>query len=328
MEEKILFAPLEGITGRVFRGVFHKHFSGVYEYYTPFLTPKAKVGIDKKDRKEILPENNKEMKLIPQILSSDAEAFLLVCDKLKELGYDDVNLNLGCPSGTVVNKGRGAGALKDLESLEEFLSVLFDAGSRMGLKISIKSRIGYYRPEEFAEILEVFKKFPFYKLIIHPRTRMEFYKGEVHKEAFQEAMNMFADRKEKLVFNGDILSVRDMEELKGEFPKLSSFMIGRGFLRNPFLLEDILNGEVRENKEERKFRLRAYLEELYEAHKEEAGNERVGVLKMKEIWSYLGLSFEDENGCLKEIRKAKDGASYKSAVNVVLSNCDFKPYAF
>lgn len=319
--EKVLFAPLEGITGLVFRRTFHKYFKGVEEYYSPFLTPKQKIGLDKKDRKEVSPEANEGMKLIPQILSSEAKGFLHAARELSFYGYKEVNLNLGCPSGTVVNKGRGAGALKDLDSLEAFLYEVFDGASKEGLKLSIKSRIGYYKAEEFDSILKLFSSYPFSKLILHPRTRMEFYKGEVHREAFKEAMIFLREKREKLCFNGDIFTAEDFYSLKEELEGLSLFMIGRGFLKNPFLLSDILgSGE----KEDRKEILYAFLQELFSAYKEDAGNEHVAVLKMKELWSYLGTSFLDEGNYLKELRKAKDGAEYRAAVNVIFSACSFK----
>lgn len=328
MKNQLFFAPLEGITNRVFRTVFYSHFPGIDAFYSPFLTPKEKIGLDKKDRKEILPEHNRGMKLIPQILTSDAKRFLLVCDKLRDYGYEEINLNLGCPSGTVVNKGRGSGALKNLELLDELLSGIFEGAENRGIKISIKTRIGYYKPEEFSELLSIYQKFPFQKLIIHPRTRMEFYQGEVHKEAFFEAMEVLGEKKEKLCFNGDILSPSVISSLKEEIPECSQFMIGRGFLRNPFLLEDFLEPEAKKEENLRRDRLRAYLTDLFEVHKEEAGNEKVALLKMKEIWSYLGSSFKDERGFLKEMRKARDGASYKAAVNVIFSACEWKPYDF
>ena len=237
----VSFAPMEGITGRIFRSVFDKHFKGVTDYYTPFITPKEKRGIDKKDIKELLPAHNEGIKIVPQILASREEAFNLTASKLMEMGYKEVNLNLGCPSGTVVNKGRGSGALKNLDSLKELLTGIFNEAGHTGLKISIKTRIGYEDTSEFHNIISLYRQFPLDKLIIHPRTRMEFYKGSVHKECFKQAVDEYSKAGEagKLCFNGELKGVDDVLAIEKEFPDIDHIMIARGLLRYPFLLEDL-----------------------------------------------------------------------------------------
>lgn len=319
--DELLFAPLEGITGGVFRRIYHRHFKGVSEFYTPFITPKAKRGLDKRDISEILPGNNEGMKLIPQILTNDAEAFNLAALKLFDFGYMEVNLNLGCPSGTVVNKLKGSGALKDLNRLDALLAGIFSFSEKKGMRISVKSRIGYESPEEFSDILSIYLKYPLSQLILHPRTRAEFYKGEIHYDSFSEASHRYAKDACKLTFNGDIRSTKDFLSVKSRFPEISSFMIGRGFLASPFLAEDLraLTTEGGDRRE----RLKTFLDELFFAYTEDAKNEGVAVLKLKEIWSHLGASFVDKGGFLKEVRKAKNAAEYKAYVNVLFSNCDF-----
>ena len=313
---------MEGITGRIFRKTFNKHFKGVNDYYTPFITPKEKRGLDKKDIKELTPENNEGIIIIPQILSNSAEAFNLAAEKLMGLGYKEVNLNLGCPSGTVVNKGRGSGALKDLDSLEKLLTLIYSKSANTGLKISVKTRIGYEKAKEFENILSLYKKFPVEKLIIHPRSRTEFYKGEVHKESFALAVDEYlkigaADR---LCFNGELNTVADIKKLNEEFPDISHIMIGRGLLRHPFLIEDVLEKES----EDRKVRLKNYLDELFFTYFTEFNGSPAAVLKMKELWYYIKESFRDCEACIKDIRKAKNAAEYRAAVNVLFSDCDVK----
>lgn len=178
----VSFAPMEGITGRIFRRVFDLHFKGVTDYYTPFITPKEKRGIDKKDIKELLPAHNEGIKIVPQILTSRKDAFNLTASKLMEMGYKEINLNLGCPSGTVVNKGRGSGALKNLDSLKELLTGIFNEAEHTGLKISIKTRIGYEEASEFHNIISLYRQFPIEKLIIHPRTRTEYIKSALSRQ--------------------------------------------------------------------------------------------------------------------------------------------------
>ena len=318
----ISFAPMEGITGRIFRKTFNKHFKGVSDYYTPFITPKEKRGLDKKDIKELTPENNEGITIIPQILSNSAEAFNLAAEKFMGLGYKEVNLNLGCPSGTVVNKGRGSGALKDLESLEKLLTLIYSKSANTGLKISVKTRIGYEKAEEFENILSLYKKFPVEKLIIHPRSRTEFYKGGVHKESFALAVDEYLkiDAADRLCFNGELNTAADIKKLNEEFPDISHIMIGRGLLRHPFLIEDILGKNI----EGRKVRLKNYLDELFYTYFTEFNGSPAAVLKMKELWYYIKESFRDCEDYIKDIRKAKNAAEYRAAVNVLFSNCDVK----
>lgn len=318
----VSFAPMEGITGRIFRKIFDRHFNGVNDYYTPFITPKEKRGLDKKDLKELLPENNEGLVIIPQILTNSGEAFNLTAKKLIEIGYKEINLNLGCPSGTVVNKGRGSGALKDLVNLEKLLEVIFNQAGQTSLKISIKTRIGYEKVEEFNQILSLYAKFPVEKLIIHPRTRMEFYKGDVHKESFTQAFDEYLKNGviDRLCFNGEINTVADINKLNEEFPDVSHIMIGRGLLRHPFLMEEYhKNTDI-----ERKIRLKNYLDELFYVYFEEFNGSPASVLKMKELWYYIKESFENSEDYIKDIRKARNAAEYRAAVNVLFSNCDVK----
>lgn len=311
---RISFAPMEGITGRIFRTIFDRHFKGIANYYTPFITPKEKRGLDKKDLKELLLQNNEGLKIVPQILTNSGEAFNLAANKLKELGYEEINLNLGCPSGTVVNKGRGSGVLKDLKKLESLLASIYNEAESKKIKVSIKTRIGYETAEEFDNILAVYKKFPLESLIIHPRTRMEFYKGDVHKESFALAQKEYGA--DKLCFNGEINNVEDVQILAGEFPKIKHIMIGRGLLKDPFLAEEILV----EEKGDRIKRLKAFLDELLNSYLEEFDGKMPAVLKMKELWFYMKESFENSDHFVKDIKKAKGIAEYKAAVNVLFSN--------
>ena len=318
----ISFAPMEGITGRIFRKTFARHFKGVTDYYTPFITPKEKRGLDKKDLKELIPENNKGLSIVPQILTNSSEGFNLTAKKLIELGYEEININLGCPSGTVVNKGRGAGALKNLDSLCKLLDGIYNESVKNGLRVSVKTRIGYSEADEFREILSVYKKFPLAKLIIHPRTRMEFYKGRVHKESFSLAVREYTEigAVERLCFNGELNNVSDIKSLANEFSNIKHIMIGRGLLRNPFLAEDM----IVVNNIDRNKRLRMYLDDLFSEYLEEFNGSSTAILKMKELWFYVKESFEDSEHFLKDIKKAKGVLEYRAAVNVLFSNCDVK----
>ena len=274
MVQKIDFAPMEGITGFVFRNAFHQVFSGVDRYYTPFLSPGPDIGIPKRDRRDILPENNRGVPVVPQILTNRAEDFLKTAELLYDFGYREVNLNLGCPSGTVVAKKKGAGFLSEPALLKNFLDDVFYGASRMmpDLRISVKTRIGVNSPEEFPPLLAMFRQYPMSELIIHPRVRKEQYKGLVHMDVFAGAAKAFeaayvpeagaacsmavsggaisggaathgsAASDTILTYNGDIIDCVDILRIGTQFPVVTRVMCGRGLLRNPCLAEEFFSG--------------------------------------------------------------------------------------
>ena len=258
MIQKIDFAPMEGITGFVFRNAFHQVFSGVSRYYSPFLSPGPDIGIPKRDRRDILPENNRDVPLVPQILTNRAEDFLKTAELLYDFGYREVNLNLGCPSGTVVAKKKGAGFLSEPALLRNFLDDVFYGASRMmpDLRISVKTRIGVNSPEEFPPLLAMFRQYPMSELIIHPRVRKEQYKGLVHMDVFAGAAKAFegahvsatgaacstAVSSTILTYNGDIIDCVDILRIGTQFPVVTRVMCGRGLLRNPCLAEEFFSG--------------------------------------------------------------------------------------
>ena len=165
-ENQLYFAPMEGITGSIYRRAHHRIFGGVDRYYAPFIFTNPKGKISKKDLLEIAPEYNEGCLVVPQLLSNCAEDFIATAHTLKGLGYDEVNLNLGCPSSTVASKGRGSGFLGEKEALKAFLADIFD---KTNMKISLKTRIGLNRADEFDDILDIYQAFPVEMLIVHPR---------------------------------------------------------------------------------------------------------------------------------------------------------------
>lgn len=161
-ENQLYFAPMEGITGSIYRRAHHRIFGGVDRYYAPFIFTNPKGKISKKDLLEIAPEYNEGCRVVPQLLSNCAEDFIATAHTLKGLGYDEVNLNLGCPSSTVASKGRGSGFLGEKEALKAFLADIFE---KTDMKISLKTRIGLNRADEFDDILDIYEAFPVEMLI-------------------------------------------------------------------------------------------------------------------------------------------------------------------
>ncbi|MEY8427048.1 tRNA-dihydrouridine synthase family protein [Lachnospiraceae bacterium 46-15] len=298
-------APMEGITTWVFRRAYHKYFRPMDKYFTPFLVPHTHKDFNFKEKNEILPEHNTGQNLVPQILTNNAEDFVRTANALKRYGYEEINLNLGCPSGTVVSKGRGAGFLRDTEKLDCFFDEVF---SGLEMKVSVKTRIGIQDPEEFREILEIYNRYPLSELIIHPRVRQDFYKNHPDMKVFGIA---YEKSRNLLCYNGDLCTVEDIQRVHGYFPQVPAVMIGRGILKNPGLVQEAEGG--RTDKET----LRAFHDEIYHTYREIMSGDKNTVFKMKEFWSYLSLSFEHGEKCWKKIKKAQSAAEYERAVEEI-----------
>lgn len=304
--KRYYLAPLEGITTNIFRNAYHRYFYPMDKYFTPFLVPHSKKGFSTKEKREILPENNEGLYLVPQIMSNHAEECLKTIGKLQVYDYKEINLNMGCPSKTVVSKGRGSGFLAFPEELDRFLDEVFGGVSGKNLKISIKTRIGKDDPEEFYRLLEIYNQYPLEELIIHPRVQKDFYKNEPNLEIFKYALE---NSKTPLCYNGDIFSARRYEEVSGLFPEEDTFMFGRGILENPSLLN-----EIKGEKERKMKTLRLFHDQIYEDYRALNMGDKNVLFKMKEIWCYMGKSFPGCEKTLKKIRKAEHLNRYEAAI--------------
>ena len=308
-------APLEGITGYVFRSVHHRHFPGVRKYYIPFIEPKpkAKKIFTGREMGDILPEHNEGMPVVPQILTNKWEDFLWTAEHLEEYGYTEINWNVGCPAKTVVSKNRGSGFLAFPEEIDEFLYRIFEKSS---LKISVKTRIGRDDPEEFPRLLEIYEKYPLEELVVHPRTQKDFYGNTPDLEAFAKAAGC---QKFPVVYNGDIQTPEDLCRIATQFPDISLYMMGRGVLRNPQLIENCQMGTTVD-----KQKIWNFMEELKEAYCQELSGETVVLFKMKEIWCYMIQLFEDPGKRTGKLRKAKHLSDYELATRCIFEECRIK----
>ncbi|HJD04167.1 MAG TPA: tRNA-dihydrouridine synthase family protein [Candidatus Mediterraneibacter caccogallinarum] len=297
---KVYLAPLEGITGWICRNAIKECFGGFDKYFVPFIKPNQKGHFSSREKKDVMPEHNIGMYTVPQILTNNVEDFLRTAEKLREYGYEEVNLNLGCPSRTVVTKGRGAGFLADPDRLDAFLDAVF---SQCRLRISVKTRLGMENAEEFAELLEIYNKYPMEELIIHPRVQKDFYKNTPNLEAFAAA---FENSRNPVCYNGDIFSVEDYQRFRERFPAAECIMTGRGVLADPALGRE-LKGGGRAEKEE----LRRYHDLLYAGYCEEMSGDRTILYKMKEMWSYMAPMFTNYKKYAKKIKKCEKCAVYE-----------------
>lgn len=305
------FAPMEGITGYVYRNVHHRFFPGMDKYFTPFLSPGTKKTMTPRELRDILPENNQGYTLVPQILTNKAQDFLKLCRDLEAFGYREVNLNLGCPSGTVVSKKKGAGFLEYPAELNRFLEEIF-SGTEM--EISIKTRIGKDDPEEFEALLEIYSQYPLKELIIHPRVQTDYYKNHPNLETFSRALERAAV---PVCYNGDLFTEEAYGAFTNRFPQVNRVMLGRGLLRNPALVQEI-KGEGRLEKEG----LLQFHDALCQEYEKVMSGDKNVLFKMKELWFYMGSLFEDNKKAMKKIKKAQRLPEYQAAVRELMESSD------
>lgn len=306
---KIYFAPLEGITDYIYRNNFEKYYGGVDQYYTPFLSPNDTECFTAREWKNIDPDHNKSIKVIPQLLVSRADHFLWAAKELENLGYQEINYNLGCPSGTVVAKKKGSGFLFYPEELDEFLKEIFHVYSGTGLKISVKTRIGKNDPEECYELLEIFNKYPIHELIVHPRIQKDYYREPVRMSYFE---HIYHQSRNPVVYNGEIHTLEDIKRIEEKYPNLSSIMIGRALIKNPELLIQKNNNE-KMNEE----RFRAFHDDILRGYEEIMTSDDHVLSRMKELWAFWIDSIGENTSTYKKIRKTKRISEYKILTNQI-----------
>ncbi|MBS4955938.1 tRNA-dihydrouridine synthase [Clostridium sp.] len=301
---KYYLAPMEGITGHIYRNAYEKYFHNIDKYFTPFIVPNQSLSLKTKELRDLLPENNDGLNIVPQILTNDAEGFILTANKLKQLGYDEINLNLGCPAGTVVSKKRGSGFLAYPEELDKFLDEIYKIKD---MKISIKTRLGKENPEEFYNLIEIYNKYPLEELIIHPRTREDFYGNTPNLKMFKESLSL---SKHSICYNGDIFTTENYCEIVKEFPGIDKVMLGRGVLANPGLI-----GEIKENNFISKEILKEFHDEIFENYTILLNEDKNAMYRMKELWGYMSHIFTDNKKYYKKIKKAQKAKDYREAVS-------------
>ena len=299
-------APMEGITGYIVRGAFAHHFPYIDKYFTPFI-PAAK-RMSNKIKRDLAPENNEGIHLVPQLIGNRADVILMMAEQLEALGFTEVNLNFGCPSGTVVSKKRGAGFLSCPEEIDILLEEVMD---KCPLKVSVKTRVGMDDPAEWDRLCEIYAKYPLEELIIHPRIRQDFYKNTPRLETFEKAVEEISV---PLCYNGDINTVSDYREITGRFPSVNRIMIGRGLLSRPGLIGEIKGKPVPDITQ-----IRAFHDEILDGCLMTFRAEKDVVFHMKEIWFYLTNSFPEKDKRIKQIRKCQSLAEYKLIVQQILS---------
>lgn len=299
----LYFAPLEGITTYTYRNTHAELFGGCDAYFAPFINPSDQEKISKKGMRDILPEKNKTVNLKVQVLTNNAESFLRFADKVKSLGYNEINVNLGCPAATVVKKGRGAGFLCSPEALDQFFDEIF---SKSDINISVKTRIGYASENEMQRLMQIYNRYPLSLLIIHPRTREDFYNGVPNHEVFFRA---YHESKNKVCYNGDVSYGADYQNITTRYPDLESVMLGRGAVKNPALFREIRGGNPLTTAE-----LVAFSERLMHNYYEVLQSETFTLYKLKEIWVYMMQNYPEEKKIAKAMKKARTFSDFTAAI--------------
>lgn len=310
MSTTLLSSPLQGFTDFRFRNAQHKFFGGIDTYYSPYIRLNGKLVIKPSYERDILPENNSTLEVIPQIITNDADEFLFVANYVKELGYKELNWNLGCPYPMVTKCGMGSGLISDSEKIRNILDKVH---TKSDIIVSMKMRLGYDTNDEILQVLPILDTFPIKNIAIHARIGKQLYKGGVHLDAFQHCLE---NTSHKLYYNGDITSVAKYKEMQERFPTVDHFMIGRGLISDPFLPSMIKNDTTDYPKNKMEL-FSQFHDTLYEGYSQSLSGTTHILLKMHHLWEYFSQTFSNPHKVEKNIRKAKSIRNYEETVKEV-----------
>ena len=303
------FAPMEGLTDSVYRRLHHKYFPGIDRYFMPFLSPTVHRTLTLREERELPPADSETFSAVPQLLTKNPEDFLWAAEQCMERGYREVNLNAGCPSGTVVSKGKGSGMLSDPEALDRFLDRVF---SGTPIAVSVKTRLGLEQPHEFLRLLEIYNRYPIRELIVHPRVRRDFYETPVREESFRYALENSTN---PICYNGNLCCLEDISKFSQKYPQVQSVMLGRGLIGDPGMLTPG-GTDVRA--------LESFYNELLETYIVLFGGARNAMFRLKENWRYLLCRFEDSEKLGRQLRKTTDVAQYRAITTELFRNHPLK----
>jgi len=313
--ELIYLAPFQGITDAIYRSSLARHFGGIDAAFTPYISGTGIEKVSKNKLTDVMPAANLAVRTIPQILSKDAGEMMLLAKSLADLGYTEINWNMGCPFPRVARKQRGSGLLPYPETVRKILDELFQ--NALPVKLSVKMRTGYADHAEATAMAAVLNDYPLSEVIVHPRTGKQLYKGEASEDAFAVVYNLICH---PLAWNGDIFSVERFRELQSRFPAVKRWMIGRGALQNPALPLAIADIQAY-HRLDLPLAFHHFLQDIFtETYNRNEGRTAV-VSRMKGIWVYLCHGFTDPLEAFRIVRKTKTPEEYLDASARVLANC-------
>ncbi|TLP76751.1 tRNA dihydrouridine synthase [Maribacter sp. ACAM166] len=312
MSITLLSSPLQGFTDFRFRNAFHHYFGGIDTFYAPYIRLNGKMIIKNSYQKDLQPENNTTLEVIPQVMTNDADEFLFVVKYIQSLGYTELNWNLGCPYPMVTKQGMGSGLICNPEKIDHILK---RAHEETNVTVSMKMRLGYENAEEILDVFPILDRYPLKNVAIHARIGKQLYKGGVDLEAFQRCVE---NTKHKLYYNGDITSVTKYREMKERFPSIDHFMIGRGLIADPFLPSMIKNNTTEYPKERWKI-FSEFHDTIYKQYDEALSGPTPIKMKMQGFWEYFSQSFSNPQKAFKKIKKANNPRAYQQAVREILN---------
>ena len=308
----LLSSPLQGFTDFRFRNAFHHYFGGIDTFYAPYIRLNGKLDIKKSYQRDLLPENNSVSELIPQVMTNDPDEFLFVTKYIQELGYTELNWNLGCPYPMVTKRGMGSGLICNPEKIAAVLDRVY---SETNVTVSMKMRLGYENSDEILNAFPVLNTYPLKNIAIHARIGKQLYKGGVDLDAFQRCI---AATKHKLYYNGDITSVSSFKALQNNFPSIDHWMIGRGLISDPFLPSMIKN-DTTEYPKDRLAIFSAFHDTIYHEYDAALSGPTPIKMKMLGFWEFFSKSFHNPKKAFKKIKKAQNPSAYKTAVREIIN---------
>jgi tRNA-dihydrouridine synthase B len=313
MSITLLSSPLQGFTDFRFRNAFHKHFGGIDTFYSPYIKLNGKLVIKGSYERDILPENNDTLEVIPQLITNDAEEFLFVAKYVQQFGYKELNWNLGCPYPMVAKCGMGSGLISNTSQIEHILKRVHN---ETDIIVSMKMRMGYENPTEILDVFPVLEQYPIKNIAIHARIGKQLYKGGIDLDSFQKCLDT---SKQKIYYNGDITSVAKFKELQERFPSIDHWMIGRGLIADPFLPSMIKNNTTEYPKN--RFEIfEAFHDEIYREYDAYLQGPTPIRMKMLGFWEYFSESFSNPQKTFKKIKKAGNSKNYEAAVKEIFKN--------
>lgn len=309
----LLSSPLQGFTDFRFRNAFHHYFGGIDTFYSPYIRLNGKFKIKVSYENDLLQENNSTLKVIPQIITNDAEEFLFVAKYVQSLGYKELNWNLGCPYPMVAKSGMGSGLICNPSKIAHILE---RAHKETDILVSMKMRMGYDNAEEILEVFPILDQYPLKNIAIHARIGKQLYKGPVDLDAFERCIT---STKHKLYYNGDITSVAAFKSIQARFTSLDHFMIGRGLIADPFLPQMIKN-DTTVHPKNRWDIFEEFHNTIYKQYDDYLSGPTPIKMKMLGFWEFFSQSCSNPQKTLKTIKKATNPFKYKDAVSSILDN--------
>lgn len=304
------FAPMEGLTDCIYRRIHQAHFPGMDAYYMPFISPTQHRCLTHREARDLPLADSVPFRAVPQIMTKIPADFIWAAQQVADRGYDEVNLNVGCPSGTVVSKGKGSGMLADPDHLDRFLDEICKDSP---IPVSVKTRLGLEDPDEFPRLMEIFNQYPIRELTIHPRVRKQFYKGDVYMDSFRYALE---NAKIPLCYNGNLRTASEVDAFMNNFPTIDAVMIGRGLVGNPAMLcPERYNAE----------NIRAFHDELLAEYIQAFGGARNAMFRLKESWHHMIYLFRDSDKLWKKLRKSTDIEEFKAITAQIFETLELAP---